>query len=258
MQTARNIHELYEQLRTRAVPFLVVFFLIMFVSYLFLMAIDFTPDPIQKAKESTQTSQEASTVDDDGAFGFFDVLRTVWAGKQTDTNERVGVARSADAQTIDTHNGATLTHGADATPERLIIDKLDRDVTVLNPDSANVATMDKALLKGVVRHPNSADFTDEGNMLIFGHSSYLPNVFNKNFQALNGIQNLTWGDLIRLQSNDTEYTYRVEKVYEAKATDLVVPNSRGEAKLTLATCDVLGAKEDRFVVEAVLIETKAL
>ncbi|MEZ4200358.1 MAG: hypothetical protein R3B69_02055 [Candidatus Paceibacterota bacterium] len=56
------------------------------------------------------------------------------------------------------------------------ISALGRTVPVLNPASRSVAVLDEALLSGVVRHPDSADFSEPGNILILGHSSYLPNV----------------------------------------------------------------------------------
>jgi LPXTG-site transpeptidase (sortase) family protein len=142
----------------------------------------------------------------------------------------------------------------DPTPNRIIIDKLDREIVILNPDTSTIEALDAALLEGVVRHPDSADFGQEGTMFLLGHSSYLPNVFNKNFQAFNGIQKLTWGDRIRVQSSDTEYVYRVDRVYETKASEAEIEIVTGEPKLALATCDSFGAKDDRFVVEATLIE----
>ena len=143
-------------------------------------------------------------------------------------------------------------------PLTIHFDSLGRTVSVQNPTSRTIADLDAALLEGAVRHPDSADFRDTGNIFILGHSSYLPTVFNKNYQAFNDIQELTFGDVVRLRSVDTEYVYHVERVYKAKASDVVVPNSRGEAKLTLATCNTFGAKEDRFVVEATLVSQKAL
>jgi LPXTG-site transpeptidase (sortase) family protein len=95
-------------------------------------------------------------------------------------------------------------------------------------------------------------------MFILAHSSYLPTVFNKNFQAFNGIQDLVWGDTIRVRSVDAEYIYSVQKVYQAKASEVAVPATPGKAQLTLATCNSFGSKDDRFVVEATLIETKKL
>ena len=147
---------------------------------------------------------------------------------------------------------------ADPYPKRMIIDALNKDIVIQNPKSRTVANLDTALLSGAVRHPDSADFADTGNIFLFGHSSYLPQVFNKNFQAFNDIQKLVWGDSIRVQSSDVEYRYRVTKVYKTKASDATVALERGTAKLTLVTCNSFGSKDERFVVEAELVETKAL
>jgi len=260
MRTARNTQELYEQIKLRLIPFLTVFFGIVFFSYLFLSVIDIVPEPIS----GDGATNESATTNDDSSFGFVDVFRTVFGfDKQSDSEgDTIGVSalevRSGTSGVSEINTNPGTNGGGDNTPDRLIIDKLDRSVAVLNPSSDTIEAMDAALLKGVVRHPDTADFVDTGNMLILGHSSYLPNVFNKNFQALNGLQNLTWGDIVRLQSADTEYVYRVERVYQAKATELTIPNDRGESRLTLATCNTFGAKEDRFVVEAVLVDTKAI
>jgi LPXTG-site transpeptidase (sortase) family protein len=146
----------------------------------------------------------------------------------------------------------------DPYPTRIFIDSLDKDIKILNPESREVTDLDTALFSGVVRHPDSADFATVGTMFLFGHSSYLPHVFNKNFQAFNEIQKLVWGDIIRLQSSDTEYRYRVSKVYKTKAGDADVALEHDSAKLTLVTCNSFGSKDERFVVEAELVETRAL
>jgi len=144
----------------------------------------------------------------------------------------------------------------DPLPVTIIFDSLDKkEVKILNPETSDVTALDTALLSGVVRHPNSADFKNTGTILILGHSSYLPVVHNKNFQAFNGIQKLVWGDTIRLRSGDTEYVYAVDRVYEAKASDAEVAIQKGVAKLTLATCNSFGTKDDRFVVEATLVDS---
>jgi LPXTG-site transpeptidase (sortase) family protein len=205
----------------RKVPFLAVYFLVVLVSYGVLYAIDFIPEAPET--EATDTVV-AATVEQEAA----------------------PVAPAAPSVRV-----APL-------PLTISFDTLGRTVTIQNPTSREVKDLDAALLHGAVRHPDSADFSNPGNIFILGHSSYLPTVFNKNFQAFNGIQNLEFGDVIRLRSSDTEYVYRVERVYKAKASDVVVPNSRGEAKLTLATCNSFGQKDDRFVVEASLVSKKAL
>jgi LPXTG-site transpeptidase (sortase) family protein len=143
-------------------------------------------------------------------------------------------------------------------PVKIFFDTLDRSATVVNPQSSDIATLDAALLGGVVRHPDSADFANTGTMFLLGHSSHLPVVQNKNFQAFNDIEKLEWGDTIRVHSVDTEYVYRVDRVYEAKASAAEVPLQFEEARLVLATCNSFGGKDDRFIVEARLVNTRAL
>ncbi len=97
-------------------------------------------------------------------------------------------------------------------PVSMTITELSRTVPVLNPASNDIPTIDAALLNGVARHPDSAKLGEDGNILILGHSSHLPNVFNSNFQAFNGLETMTWGDKIYLDSADTRYVYGDEKV----------------------------------------------
>ena len=220
MKSPHSFDELYRQIRTRKVSFFIAFFVVILLSYAILFIIDFIPEPIEEVsvEESDEVSQDEVIVVDP-------VVDVVVPAKVVD---------------------ASL-------PHKIIFDSLDKEVTVLNPESRAIADLDTALLSGAVRHPDSASFEEDGNIFILAHSSYLPNVFNKNFQAFNGIQDLTWGDKIRVQSDDMEYVYRVEKVYKAKAAKIFVPETPGEAKLTLATCNSFGSKDDRFMVEATLI-----
>lgn len=139
---------------------------------------------------------------------------------------------------------------ADPYPRRLIIDALGTDISIQNPESRAIADLDAALLQGAVRHPDSADFAAEGNIFLFGHSSHLPAVRNKNFQAFNGIETLVSGDIIRVESADREYRYRVRTVYQAKASKASVTLGDKEALLTLVTCNSFGSRDDRFIVEA--------
>lgn len=224
MNHSRTIFEMYDQIVARKTLFFGVFFIVILLTYGFLFAIDFIPEPINDEVE-TAPDQVEDELREDG----------------TETG----------SSTPDLSNTAQF-------PISIHFDSLNRTIAVKNPVSRSIEALDAELLTGVVRHPDSADFQNPGNIFILGHSSYLPTVFNKNFQAFNGIQDLTWGDIIRLRSEDTEYLYRVERVYEAKASEVIVPNSRGEAKLTLATCNTFGAKEDRYIVEAVLTSKEVL
>jgi len=205
----------------RWVAFLLAFSLIFTLTYAVLYALDFYPEPV--------TGEEAEDLD---------------------TAEEVEVEQVEDEPAVQT--GSPL-------PETIIFDALDKkEVKILNPNSRNIADLDEALLHGVVRHPDSATLHDDGNIFILGHSSYLPNVMNRNFQAFNGIQNLKWGDIVRLQSADSEYIYRVDRVYMARASEVTVPVSGTGKILTLATCNSFGSKDDRYILEATLVAVEPL
>lgn len=225
-----NLTTLYNEILPKTSAFLGVFFIVMIIGYGILYFVDFVP-------EAPAETNNASAVVEDTTYTYEEPSPVVVAEEPVPTLESKN----------------------DPLPLEISIERLDRTVTVLNPSSRSVADLDAALLKGVIRHPDSADLNDQnGNILILGHSSYLTNVFNKNFQAFNGIQNLTWGDTIKVRSGDTEYTYQVDKVYKEKATTVKVPVWASKPKLTLVTCNTFGAKEDRFIVEATLVSKKAL
>lgn len=225
-----NLERLYNEILPQAGAFLGVFFVVMMIGYGFLYFVDFVPEAPTEKTAAAETKTAVAT-----------------------TTETL-------ATTVETAEMApATTEYHDPLPQSITIPSLNKTISILNPTSRQVADLDAALLKGAVRHPDSADLLDtEGNMLLLGHSSYLKTVINKNFQAFNGIQNLKWGDTISVRSADTEYTYRVERVYEAPASTVTIPTKSLEPKLTLATCNTFGAKEDRFIVEATLVSKKAL
>jgi len=190
-------------------------------------------------------------------FGFFKLIGFIPETPKNVTEDTTATA-STTPQNSNTTPIVEINTSVERYPELIIFDTLNRQVPILNPQDTSISTLDNALLSGVVRYPESADFQKTGTIFLLGHSSYLPVVHNKNFQAFNGVQDLKWGDTIRLRSADTEYVYTVDRVYEAKASDALVPIEYGTAKLTLATCNSLGTKDDRFIVEATLISQRAL
>jgi LPXTG-site transpeptidase (sortase) family protein len=216
-------HDWMNQIWERKYVFFAVFMGVLFVSYGVLYALDFYPE-YQVATSTAPVVLPATTT----------------------------VPEKPAPKPVATTTKAAKVHPL---PKTLIIDKLDRRVAILNPKTDTVAALDEALLKGIVRHPDSATFAKTGTMFLLGHSSYLPTVNNKNFQALNGIQKLEWGDTIRVQSSDTEYLYRVQKVYEVKASAASADITWGKSKIILVTCNSFGSKDDRFVVEGYLIQS---
>ena len=232
--------QLYVSRLEERLVFFLVFTGVLALSYGLFFVVDFLPEkPTLTESSFVSASSVASEV--------------LALEENLDENSAMGVNAPKEDSDVLTTNETVDPH-----PNRIIFDTLDKEVPVLNPESRSIESLDTALLSGAVRHPDSADFVQEGTIFLFGHSSYLPTVINKNFQAFNGIQKLKWGDTIRLQSSDTEYVYRVDRVYETSAVNAEVTIETGKSKLTLVTCDSFGSKSDRFVVEATLMKKVAL
>jgi LPXTG-site transpeptidase (sortase) family protein len=144
-------------------------------------------------------------------------------------------------------------------PLGISIPAIKLTATIANPDTTDIATLDSLLLKGAVRYPTSASLGETGNVVIFGHSSYLPIVGNQAYKTFNGIQKLVAGDAVTVFSSDTSYTYRVRNMMKESTTDVAgIPLSVTGRVLTLSTCDSFGAKTDRFVVVADFVESHSI
>lgn len=144
-------------------------------------------------------------------------------------------------------------------PIRIEIPAINLAATIENPTVTTVAVLDGGLLRGAVRYPTSAKLGEVGNVVIFGHSSYLPVVGNPAYKTFNGIQKLSAGDVVTVYSSSTAYTYRVRSMVKEKANDnTAIPLEISGRTLTLVTCNSFGAKEDRFVVTADFVESHSI
>jgi len=153
---------------------------------------------------------------------------------------------------------ASVALAAPELPVKVEIPAIKLDVEIRNPESTDVATLDAALLTGAVRYPTSAKLGEEGNVVLFGHSSYLPVVNNEAFKAFNEIQKLEKGDRITVHGETATFVYAVREVTSADAESDAIPLVAEGHVLTLATCDSFGKKTDRFVVVADLVESYPL
>lgn len=140
-------------------------------------------------------------------------------------------------------------------PVAISIPSIKLETTIVNPTTTNVATLDAALHNGAVRYPTSGKLGEEGNVIVFGHSSYLPVVNNPAYKAFNGIQNLKAGDSITVKGATQAYVYSVVNVVSANAGKDGIPLTATGSVLTLATCDSFGTPSDRFIVTARLVES---
>lgn len=137
-----------------------------------------------------------------------------------------------------------------ANPIKIIIDKVGINSSILNPNSTDVSVLEENLKYGVVRYPKSGVLGEKDNIYLFGHSTSIEIVRNQAYKALNGLNKLEKGDIIRIQSENKEYLYEVSSVKMKKNSEAVVTFNTGKRTLTISTCNTLGAKEDRYIVEA--------
>lgn len=144
-------------------------------------------------------------------------------------------------------------------PMKIEIPAINLSTTVANPATTEVETLDAYLLKGAVRYPTSALLGDTGNVVLFGHSSYLPVVGNQAYKTFDGIQKLASGDVITVYSTDAAYTYHVRSVARENAgSGAGISLAVAGKELTLVTCNSFATKSDRFVVTADFVESHSL
>jgi LPXTG-site transpeptidase (sortase) family protein len=167
----------------------------------------------------------------------------------------------ADAAPVPAAATPVVTSGARVqapeAPVRITIPAIKLSATVANPVATDIPSLDHLLLAGAVRYPGSARLNEEGNMVLFGHSSYLPVVNNPAMRTYNTIQKLRPGDRITVVSASASYTYVVRSVEKAAASEAVVPLHVAGHVLTLVTCNSFASKDDRFVVTADLLAAGA-
>lgn len=216
-------------IQARRGAFMFVFLMVFFISFLVLFSLDVVPEPKEMRAEVSMVEAlpDVSLV-------------------QTSSVSRGASSATVPAQTFEL--GGVL-------PQVLRIPSIGMEIEVLNPNTTSFSELDAALLKGAVRYPGSAELQEEGNVIIFGHSSYLPVVHNPLFKAFNGVQKLPVGAVIAVESADTVYEYQVASVWRAKATTDKIPLSVSGKRLTLITCDSFRSEDDRFVIEADFVKS---
>ncbi len=153
------------------------------------------------------------------------------------------------------HPSVAITTSDVESPIKIVIPSIHLSASIKNPNTTNARILDGDLLSGAVRYPRSAMLGEQGNVILFGHSSYLPIVLNQAYKTFNGIQNLHEGSLILVHSSSKVYEYAVKSVKKESATvDSIALAVRGKV-LTLSTCNVFGKKSSRFIVTASFVKS---
>lgn len=175
----------------------------------------------------------------------------------------VGATPNPLSQTSDSAPQTTNTVATSSNPElpvRITAKSINLDVKVVNPTTTDVDQLDDSLKLGAARYPSTAELGQQGTMVLFGHSSYLP-VTTSYYKTFDGIQNLKHGDIVSVYSGTTEYRYAVTGVRIADANDAgsdTIDLPQEGQHLTLITCDSFAQKSNRFIVTADFVGAYAL
>ncbi len=143
-------------------------------------------------------------------------------------------------------------------PVRVVVEKIGVDASIANPQSTDLQVLDNALKSGAARYPTSAVLGEEGTVVLFGHSTYLPIVHNQTYKTFTGVQTLKKGEFISVYSATREYRYAVTSVRVANAEEDVVELAQHGKHLVVVTCDSFSKKTSRFIVSAELVGTYSL
>lgn len=140
-------------------------------------------------------------------------------------------------------------------PTRIVIAKIGVDVSVSNPNTTDVKTLDNYLLQGAVHYPGSG-MLGFGNMFIFAHSAEAFVILNNmNLKAFNHLEDLQAGDSISVYGSNKIYQYKVTSVSLVDKSKALVEFDNKKSRLTLSTCNTFGSASERYVVEADYVGT---
>ena len=224
---------------TKKWSFLAAFLIILFVVVRVCIATGFVPDAPGTA---TVSGTDGSTVVTPATLTSTPLVANANAATDSGSPAPVGGALNMSGEL----------------PTKVVIPSIGVNTPVDNPATTDVNALDNYLTSASVRYPTSATLDQQGNVIIFGHSSYLPVVINQHFKTFDGVQNLKTGDIIYVYSNAHKFEYSVtSEQKESELTDSIPLTTSGHT-LTLATCDSFTTKTDRFVVTATLVGSSAL
>jgi sortase A len=145
---------------------------------------------------------------------------------------------------------------ANAQPE-VIIPKIQVNAPIVtNVGSYKEADVHKGLENGVVHYWQTADPGQNGNIVLFGHSSgqvWAPGHYKFVFTLLD---KLSKNDLIMIDFKGTRYMYRVTDTKIVPPTDFSVVQPTDYPQLTLITCTPVGTSKNRLIVHAKQVTPK--
>lgn len=136
---------------------------------------------------------------------------------------------------------------------RIIIPKINVEAPVVfDEPSIDEDKVQKALERGVIHYGITSDPGENGNSVIFGHSS--SNILNSGEYkfAFLLLKSLEKGDTFYVQKDGKRYVYKVYNKFITSPDDISVldPPKDRKAISTLITCDPPGFSTNRLIIQA--------
>lgn len=122
----------------------------------------------------------------------------------------------------------------------------------INIEEAVVSTIDNDLIKHLVNYRGTSIPAENGNAVIFGHST-LPQLYNpKDYKTIfANVYKLKNGDIIYAMLNGVTYTYKIFKIAVVDPSDSsALVQDYDNSYLTLVTCTPPGTTWKRLIVKA--------
>lgn len=205
-------------------------YIIFLITYTLLLGLGLAPEEFEQVQGVTVTSKI-----EDKKFNLNTVTPPVV--KPTQGNNSMG-AQNANIK---------------ENPIKIRIDAINISSVITNPQTTKISILDEYLKKGVIRYPGSG-VPGSGNMLLLGHSTSMRLVNNQAYKVFSRIHELSEGDIIQIYTNTKTYRYKVNRVYLVNIDkDKPYIEYSKDNMLTLITCNTLGEREERHVVEANLV-----
>jgi sortase A len=135
---------------------------------------------------------------------------------------------------------------------QLYIPKLNIDVPVVaNVSGVNKKEYLKELTKGVVHQKGTKLPNENGNTVIFGHSSQIPGIQDSHYSEIFATLNdLEVGDEIFLVYKQTRYAFQVKQKKVVLPTEVSILTDTNFPRLTIYTCWPLKTDAKRLVIVA--------
>jgi LPXTG-site transpeptidase (sortase) family protein len=162
------------------------------------------------------------------------------------------VAPSAAARQVHAEVDKPVASTPKTSPFTLRVDKLGLKAPILLDVDGRTDAYYRALLHGVAHMLGTAKPTEQGNIVIFGHSSADANDANAYNSIFSKLNNLVQGDMIAIDDsaagNGLAYKVSGKKIVSPDDTSLIQQNL--DTRLTLITCWPIGDDASRLVVWA--------